>query len=409
MPDPIITYEHKALYYGTGEQLTEPQWKALTAFHAKGKNDCFFDIIHRGVKFKSYVGVLRVGKLTIEVLPKLDDNDSDDHWRDRLLDMLRVVTKVTSHHPSTAHLRTCPHDILNLYLQLFADELEQLLRGGLAKAYHGRQGNRTALRGRLLMSRHLTENLLHKERFYVADTTYDHQHPLNQILRQALDLARRLAVKSDLQNRLAELDLRFPCLPELKITEDLFRRIRYDCRTTAYRPAVEIARLLLLNFHPDLRNGHNDVLALLFNMNRLWEEFLLRSLQLYLNGYRVQGQRSDLYWESPVLNDRMTLRPDITVWRDGKEVAILDAKWKRFRGAASGDLHQLFAYANHFGVSKVALVYPHADNGVFPAGATSGKFVRQGDCDILLLPVEARQHCSLWMKQLAATVADWLP
>ncbi len=403
---PLTTYEHQRLRYGADHHFTKAQFDTLAAFHERGDNRCYYDLIHRGIKLKSFVGVLQVGKLTIEVLPKLDDNIAEDRWRNRLLDMLRVVTEVSTHHPSSAHLRTRPNDILHHYLQLLAGELEHLVHGGLAKAYHGRQGNRTALRGRLLMSKHLTQNALHKERFYVADTTYDFRHPMNQILRQALDLARRLAKQPGLQNRFAELDLRFPCLPELRIRPELFDRLRYDRRTEAYRPAINIARLLLLNFHPDLRNGRNDVLALLFDMNKLWEGFLRNSLHRYLpEGYGVRRRPAEAYWtpEGPMRS--AILNPDLFLTYRSQPIAILDAKWKKHTRPSSKDLQQLFTYARHYGVPHVALTYPSVDDH----RTVRGTFATEDRGDLLWLPVRPKGKVTDWMKQLAATVADWLP
>ena len=409
----IITYEHKALRYDDKSNFTQKHWETLTAFHGQGTNGDFYDLIHKGVKFKSYVGVLRVGKLTIEILPKLDDNTDDDFWRDRLLDMLKVVTELSSHYPSTAHLRTRPKDILHYYLHLLAGELEELLRGGLTKAYHPRHGNRTALRGRLLIGKHLTENLLHRERFYVADSTYDRLHPLNQLLRQALNLARRLATTPDLQNRLAELNLRFPKLPELRITPGLFDRLRYDRRTEAYRPAVGIARLLLLNFHPDLRSGRHDVLALLFNMNQLWEGFLRHSLRRYLpEGYTVSKSNKATYWTGSGPLRGAVLKPDITIQREGKLVAILDAKWKRHVRPGASDLQQLFTYSRHFAergglehLERVALVYP--GEGAGGGARVQGRFAKGGQCDMLWIGVGGGS-VQRWMKGVAERVGGWL-
>ena len=411
--EPIVTYEHKALRYDDESKFTHKHWEILTAFHAQGTNSDFYDLIHKGVKFKSYVGVLRVGKLTIEILPKLDDNPNKDYWRDRLLGMLKVVTELSPHHPSTAHLRTRPKDILHYYLQLLAGELERLLRGGLAKAYHPRLGNRTALRGRLLIGKHLTENLLHRERFYVADTTYDRLHPLNQILRQALQLAWRLAVQPDLRNRLAELNLRFPALPELRITPGLFDRLRYDRRTEAYRPAMGIARLLLLNFHPDLQSGRNDVLALLFNMNQLWEGFLRHSLRRYLpEGYTVHESGKVTYWTGSGPIGGAVLKPDIMIQREGKLVAILDAKWKRHERPGASDLQQLFTYSRHFSergglehVERVALVYP--GEGAGGGARVQGEFARGGRCDMLWIGVGGGSVRG-WMEGVAERVEGWL-
>ena len=403
----IVVHEHGRLTtYGEGKPLTTAQLTTLGAFHARDGNHRYFDLIHRGVKFKSFVGVLRVGTLTIEVLPKLDDHLSDTYWRNRLLDMLRVTTEVNVHHPTTSHLRTRPNNILEYYLELFTGELEQLLHGGLTKAYHPRHGNRTALRGRLLMSRHLTENVLHRERFYVADTTYDFQHPLNQILRQALQLSRRLATAPSLQNRLAELDLRMPELPDLRITPALFDRLTYGRKTTAYRPAIEIARLLLLNVHPDIQSGRDDVLALLFNMNTLWEGFLRQSLQRYLpEGYSVRRQPGQTYWQPERGLQAARLEPDLFILREGAPYAILDAKWKRHDRPSANDLQQLFSYVHHYdGVRQAALVYPGR------RGEVAGQFTYSGfRGDLLWSPVpEGEGSVREWMRGIGRRVGGWL-
>jgi len=409
---PIVTYEYRKLKTDLSGKnkalLSEPELTALTAFHARGGHK-FYDLIHRGVKFKSYVGALRVGELTIEVLPKLDDNEGADVWRNRLLDMLGVVPSVTAVHPTSSHLRTRPNSILEHYLLLFANELEMLLRGGLAKAYRQRTGNQTALRGKLELSRHLTENLVHKERFYVRDQVYNYDHPLNRILGQALRLAVRLATTLGLRNRLGELALRFPELPDQRsITEETFLRLRYDRRTEAYRPGVQIARLLLLNYHPDLQAGRQDVLALLFDMNRLWEGFLLQSLRRYLPAkYRASGKIADgKYWAGPG-KMKATLIPDIVIYENEKPVAILDAKWKRPKNdrPSPSDLQQLFTYAGHFEADWVALIYPsvHAART-----QVQGRFVKSGaKADLLWLPMKDGAIGG-WMKAIMKAVKEWL-
>jgi 5-methylcytosine-specific restriction enzyme subunit McrC len=44
----------------------------------------YFDLIHKGIKFKEFVGVIQVGQLVIEVLPKADNNTNagdERKWR----------------------------------------------------------------------------------------------------------------------------------------------------------------------------------------------------------------------------------------------------------------------------------------------------------------------------------------
>ena len=53
------------------------------------------------------------------------------------------------------------------------------------------------------------------------------------------------------------------------------------------------------------------------------------------------------------------MRPDVTVYRDGRPALVVDAKWKRPAGAPSpADLYQMLAYCTALGVGRAVLVYP---------------------------------------------------
>ena len=54
-----------------GETFEAHELLAIQKYNTINKNK-YFTLTHNGVKFKNYVGVLQVGKLTIEILPKAD-------------------------------------------------------------------------------------------------------------------------------------------------------------------------------------------------------------------------------------------------------------------------------------------------------------------------------------------------
>ena len=59
------------------------------------------------------------------------------------------------------------------------------------------------------------------------------------------------------------------------------------------------------------------------------------------------------------------MRPDLTVYRDGRPMLVVDAKWKRPIGApAPTDLYQMLAYCTALGVGRAVLVYPGRRDGV---------------------------------------------
>ena len=166
-----------------------PQFEALVQYNQAHDNR-FFTVIHQGLQFKQYVGVIQVGKLTIEILPKADREASTNglkgQWHDILIQMLRVCRLLRLEESSNAELRLRHAALHDLYIQQFLWEVEQLAHKGLAKQYRLKESNRTVLTGRLEFQEHLTKNLVHKERFFVRHQVYDLIHVLHEIINEAL-------------------------------------------------------------------------------------------------------------------------------------------------------------------------------------------------------------------------------
>src|ERR1017187_8809669 len=89
MSKPIQVFEHGNLAVGD-QGFTEHQFAALVRYNER--HGCaFFNVGHLRLHFGSFVGVVQVGSLAIEILPKLDNEASPDKskWQRALLQMLR--------------------------------------------------------------------------------------------------------------------------------------------------------------------------------------------------------------------------------------------------------------------------------------------------------------------------------
>ncbi len=362
----IQVFEHQCLWCNKGAfPLSKKQLKAFQAFYGE-KGVPFYNLIHNGIKFNEYVGVIKVGKLTVEVLPKADKNDDKTLWHNLLIHMLQTVGSFKVQAPSTSTLQLKSNSILDLYFELFINEIEYLIHRGLIKKYRKVERNALALKGAINFSKHIQKNLIHQERFFVNQTVYDTDHKIHQLLYKTIRLIRTLNTSSLLTSRLGALELSFPAVSDCVVSESFFTEFQHTRKTEPYKNALDIAHLLLFNYHPDVSTGNTDVLALMFDMNLLWEQYVYVSLRRKLpTSYTVTAQSKKMFWKSKNGYNSMMI-PDIVLNKDKENCIVLDTKWKNLYGKnpSPEDLRQLYVYKKYFSATKVALVYPGEQFGI---------------------------------------------
>jgi len=352
----IIVYEHDRLttdHVLFNSRHLNALWK-LNEYH----NFDYFDPIPNGVKFKQYVGILQVDGLSIEILPKVDkDNDTAD-WKNLLLQMLKACGHLKASSAGAANVKRQHLNLLEVYFELFLSEVEILIRRGLAKKYRKQTSNVKALKGKLEFAGNIRYNLVHKERFYTTHQVYNHDHVLHQVLQHALEIIEQFSKGSFLYDRCKRVLLNFPETTPLKITKKHIDSIVLNRKTAPYRNALELARLIILNYSPDIASGKEKMISLLFDMNRLWEEFILIQLKRELvdSKYIVTGQDRQTFIGSNYL------QPDVVIQHkeDPNKVYIIDTKWKRPTSQSSSisDLRQMYAYNRFWNAQKAMLLYP---------------------------------------------------
>lgn len=406
----ITVFEHEAIRFDKGEKrITENQFKALQQYYGSGIP--YYSLIYNGVRFNEHVGVIQIGKTLIEVLPKADKREANENaWRNVLISMLKAVGSFDVKVTSESALKIKPNTILDLYFEMFIKEVESILHKGLVKQYRKKESNVNALKGSLQFGKHIQQNLTHQERFYVRHITYDVEHKLHYIIYKTIRLLRQINTNADLSSRIATLLLNFPEMPDVDISASTFESIIYNRKNVSYKKCIEIARLLLLHYHPDVSKGRNNVLALMFDMNKLWEQFVYVSIRNHKNvGNRITAQTSKNFWK-PNVGQCSTIRPDIVINISNNEhCVVLDTKWKNLNGynPSPEDLRQMYVYHQYYAAKRVALVYPgngNSSNGGYYLHPQTNE-VLDMECSVIAIDVDI--NVKEWQKKICKNIEDW--
>jgi 5-methylcytosine-specific restriction enzyme subunit McrC len=369
-------FEHSRLHVGS-DGISAREFDAIVQFNDRHDGQ-FFDIGHKHIRAKHFVGYVEVGEVSIEILPKADRNETSSHevWSSGLLEMLRVALGLRLDQLPNASQKAARARLLDLIAQAFVSELEPLLHEGLAKGYRTTSSNGTVFRGRLKMADHLRDNVAHADRFFVEYETFDQDILVNRVLVAALDALSWCALSEHAGRSVEGALARFPDLQHRAVTPQTLERIRLTRSTQRYSSALTYARLILSQQGPQLRTGRERVFALLFDMNALWEQYIAVLLRRVAPAtLQVSTQERHVFW-SPSLRSSRKIRPDIVVRSiDGHEarkaLLVIDTKWKvPSNGLPSDeDLKQMFVYNELLSGPRSLLLYPRTAKSLPSSGA----------------------------------------
>lgn len=231
------------------------------------------------------------------------------------------------------------------------------LRRGLPSGYRHCEEASFALRGRLRYQDQISK---HFGRTLPLEIEYDDftvDTPLNRVLRAALVRCDRYpALAPGLRTRvrasLSQFELVGP------ISGPLPEPPPVDRANDRFRPALQLARLILTRQSAELRNGSTAVPSFLIDMDKLFEQFVFNAIARRL--YRL-GLRRGTWRRGEVLPldtlERLRSRPDLTVWDRAVCAFVGDAKHKRTSIGELSDIYQMTTYCTAAGLPGGLLIY----------------------------------------------------
>jgi len=354
----------------------------------------------RVVQVNSFVGVIRAPNgFQIEVLPKVGRAVGDGviEARRLLIEMLRCLRGFHHLQTGSALISATHMPLLEVFIAEFLRAVEHVVKRGLRGDYSSQQENLFAMRGKLLMAPHLRQNLCRADRFFVEHDEYSIDRPENRLLHSALKQVTALSSSRSNQQLARELGFVFADVPESTLPYVDFQKVRMNRGMAAYAEGLAWARLILDGDSPLTGVGARRAPSLLFPMERVFEAFVARHLDLQLRRpLKLKTQSQSLALVRHVGQDWFRLKPDMLVKESVANHMVLDTKWKLLDGArgngtqkyglSQSDFYQLYAYGQSYldGRGDVVLVFPKTD--AFRKALPMFEFSKSTDLRLWVLP-----------------------
>lgn len=343
----------------------------FTLSHERGLGDV--------VKAGSHVGVVAFADGSqIEILPKLARTvrerspEENERLRGILLRLLREAFDIEPAVRGPADLRLARLPLLEAFYRMFLESLERLVKRGLPGGYARVEGNERFFKGKLMVAEHIRQNLVRRERFWVAHDVFRTDTPANRILRAGLDFVRGRAVAEENRRAAGRLAGAFAEIPASRDLAADFGACAAAERDGLQREALRWCDVFLRGRGLANLPGTRRARAFLFPMEAVFERAVARMLRRNApDGVEVTAQekRMFLFDEAPWEGGAFQLKPDIVIRRGRDVLAVVDTKWKllcddskRKFEMAQADMYQMYAYQKRYGAPQALLIYPAHDN-----------------------------------------------
>jgi 5-methylcytosine-specific restriction enzyme subunit McrC len=241
--------------------------------------------------------------------------------------------------------------------------LAERVAAGLHRAYRERREQGTVLHGRLDLSAQLRESPARKDQLHGLLDDFSMDIPCNHVLRATAEalLASPLPgadVRAKLRRSLAGFD----GVSSVPLTPQLWEGVEVPRLPAEYRSLLNLCRLLTDGLAPGEAAGPTPAPSFLLDLESVFERHITRGIaDAFARSRRhtVAVQMSHTINRPVADQPGLTMRPDLTIDRDGRPVLVVDAKWKRLgRTPGTSDLYQVLAYGTALAAESVVLVYP---------------------------------------------------
>lgn len=309
----------------------------------------YFKLEWKTLKARQYCGILNFDNQDFYILPKIAKKN-DEQNLNIFIYMLMYAYDIKLSNEQIASCANQKHNILEVFVQMFALNLLTELKKGMYKEYITMQDNLPVLKGKYLINENLKHNFT-KNKIYCEYDEFSPDNAMNQFFYYAVKHLQKFVKDKKV---LKQCELIFDEVEYRQIDINKLDNVHFNRLNSRYKTSFEIAILLLkqsiLLFSQDKKS-----FAFLFDMNALFERFIARIVKEKYDDVEVP--------KTYISFGGLNLKPDIIV---KSKNLIIDCKYKILDEnsiSSRDDRYQMYVYANNFeNIETTMLLYPkHLD------------------------------------------------
>ena len=347
----------------------------------------FFKITKDVIVPQNFVGTILLDDIQIDILPKIPLVENNiEAEKIRFLEILQNIDYFKEKIFSNSKIEIIDTSILELFIHLFIEEVEKIVKKGLIYKYVDKNENLNVFKGKLDINSHIKYNFSHKERFFMKFDKFLMDSLENIIIKLTIQKLKKVSINPKNKENLNKIGHYFENVSILENSIENLKCLTFNRMNDYYKNAIQWAKIFLDNQSSSIFSTNNGkMLSVLFPMETIFENYIANKLVNIIQKkissellIKIQDSSCSIFSNISlnnieIDNNILRIRPDIVIKnKNTKEIFILDTKWKvlnkldeKFK-ISTEDIYQMLAYVktyndrnkNNYTCKKAYLIYP---------------------------------------------------
>ncbi|MDA1909234.1 hypothetical protein PDK24_25855 [Bacillus cereus] len=323
---------------------------------------------YKKIRFINYVGIVNIGSVTIEILPKISLSDDKNTDKKILLGMLSKCTDLELNLGEEINSKVQNYNLLELLANKYVKDLLEELNKGIYFEYINKEENVNVMRGKLLLTKHVKYNYANRLRAYNTYSEYSPDNTLNQIFKLACIKILNKVYNHQIISNTKKAIFDLSNVSMVNLNRETLERLKLNRHNKRFSSCLELARFILLSITNEFSVGSSSGFAMLFEMNNLYEKYIGYLIKEVWRGkgrkVLLQDNGKYLLLNTNTKQKNFNLKPDIVLSDNNNCQIIIDTKWKavEYNSKLSfkvEDIYQMYAYVSSYKeAQKAVLLYP---------------------------------------------------